>query len=220
MRAYKFLDRSGRAVFSGFRWPVPGPVGEAGPWIETDAVVPCREGVHGCRPSAVAFWVNEDLWEIELGGDIVEVGTKVVAGRGRLRRRIDEWAGGGAREFAETTAFRARDAAIAFCRNGSVPASAGLDALAACTEYGDLGAWAVAAYDQLPAGSAEQTAVGLVVDATRFLDVHICHAPFISACAAGHAASARTGSRAAWEAGVAAERAWQSAWITDRLGLV
>jgi len=220
MRAYKFLDGTGRAVFSGFRWLGPGPGDEAGPWIETDAVVPCREGVHGCRPSAVAFWLNEDLWEVDLAGEIVDVGTKIVAGRGRLRRRIDEWADGGAREFAEATAFRARDAAIALCRNGSVPASAALDALVACTEYGDLEARAVAAYDELPAGSAEQTAVGLVIDATRFLGVHICHAPFISACAAGHAASAGTASRADWEAAVSAERAWQSAWITDRFGLI
>ena len=87
MRAYKFLDGTGRAVFSGFRWLGPGPGDEAGPWIETDAVVPCREGVHGCRPSAVAFWLNEDLWEVDLAGEIVDVGTKIVAGRGRLRRR-------------------------------------------------------------------------------------------------------------------------------------
>ena len=219
MRAYKFLDHSGRAVFSGFRWPVPGPGDDAGPWVETGGVVPCREGVHGCRPSALGFWLNEELWGIELAGDVVEVGTKVVAPRGRLVRRIGGWAGGAAREFAETTAFRARDTAIAFCRNASGLGSDGLEALAACTDYGELQTRALAAYESLPGGSEEQTSVGFVRDAAHFLDVHICHAPFISACAAGHAASARTGSRADWEAAVTAERSWQSAWITDRLAL-
>lgn len=219
MRAYKFLDQQHRAVFSGFRWPVPGPGEEAGAWVETGAVRLCREGIHGCRPSDLGFWLNEELWEIELDGEVVEADTKVVASRGRLRRRMGDWADRAARQFAEATVFRARDTAIAFCRNGSTAGSAALEALASCTEYGELEARAVAAHDSLSDGSEEQTSVGFVVDAARFLDVHICHAPFISACAAGHAASAGTGRRVDWEAAVSAERRWQSAWITDRLAL-
>jgi hypothetical protein len=219
MRAYKFLDGDDRAVFSGFRWPVPGPGEEAGPWVEAEAVRLCREGIHGCRPSDLGFWINEELWEIELDGEVVEADAKVVASRGRLRRRIDEWAGGAAREFAEATVFRARDTAIAFCGHGSGIGSPELEALASCPEYDELEARALAAFDRLPAGSHEQTSVGFVIDAARFLEVHICHAPWISACAGGHAASARSGDRSDWEAAVAAERAWQSAWITDRLAL-
>jgi hypothetical protein len=243
MLAYKFLDHDHRAVFSGFRWPLPASDGEAGPWVETGSVVPCREGIHGCRPSGVGFWLNEELWEVELAGDIVEVGTKVVASRGRLRRRIGDWAGAAARELVEVTAFRARDTAVAFCRNGSGPGAApdapgldaavpgadagvpgaatasALDALGVCTEIGELGPAAVAAYEVMPEGSPERTAVGFVIDAAHFVDAHVCHTPFISACTAAHAASARTGRRTDSKAAVAAERAWQSAWITDRLGL-
>lgn len=215
MRAYKFLDHHHRAVFSGFRWPRPASAGEAGPWVEAEAVQPCRSGIHGCRPSDLAFWLNEELWEIELDGDVVEADTKVIAPRGRLRRPVSGWAAGVARELVEVTAFRARDTAVAFCGNG-----AGLLAdLAGCTAAGDLRAQAVAAYKALPKGSAEQTAVGFVVDAAHFLDAHVCHTPYVAACAAGHAASARTASRSDWEAAVTAERTWQSAWITDRLGL-
>ena len=218
MRAYKFLDHHHRAPFSGFRWPVPGPGDEAGPWVEAGAVAPCREGIHGCRPSDLGFWLNEVLWEIELDGDIVEAGTKVVAARGRLRRLIPEWAGGVARQLVESAGVRARDHAVALCRNGSAPTAA-VDALAACTAIDQLSPTAIALYHDLPEGSDEQTAVGFVIDAVHFLDARVFQSPFVAACAAGHAASARTGSRSDWEAAVTAERTWQSAWITDRLAL-
>jgi hypothetical protein len=208
--AYKFLDGQGRGVFSGFRW-----TGEpAGTWIETARVVACREGVHGCRPGDLAWWVNDDLWQIELDGDVVEAGRKVAARRGRLHRRIDAWAGGATTEFAEATVFRARDAALAV--GGGRPE---LSALGGCDRLDDFPAAARAALATLEPGTPEHVAVGLVADAAHFATEHICHAPFISACAAGHAASARTGRRDDWRAGLVAERAWQSAWIAQRLEL-
>jgi hypothetical protein len=86
--AHKFLRRDGASVFAQFRWPLPhsGP----GPWVEAQ-VLPCRSGVHACRPPDLPFWVNDVLYEIELDGDIVDEATKVVAPRGRLLRRIGEW---------------------------------------------------------------------------------------------------------------------------------
>jgi hypothetical protein len=208
--AYKFLDGEGRAVFSGFRW-TDGPPGR---WIETGAVVPCREGIHGCRAADLAWWVNEELWEIELDGDVVEAPRKVAARRGRILRRLDGWAGGAAPEFAEAVTFRARDSALAV--SGSRPE---LAALADCPRVDEIRPAAQAALGGLEDGSVAHVAVGLVADAAFFADQHICHAPFISACAAGHAAAARTGSRADWRAGFEGERAWQSAWITRRLEL-
>lgn len=231
MRAYKFLDHGGRAVFSGLRWPLPRPGGEPGPWVEAGpgaengAPVPCRAGIHASRPAAVGFWINEELWEMELGGDVVEAGTKLVAPRGRLVHRVAEWSAGVARELVGVTALRARDTAVAFCGNGSDDAvdapgaPDALAALAACPAPGELGPAAIAAYRALPGGSEERTAVGFVVDAVHFLDAHVCHTPYVSACAAAHAASARTASRTHWRAALDAERAWQSAWISDRLGL-
>ena len=208
--AYKFLDGQGRGVFSGFRWTAQPP----GAWVETADVVVCREGVHGCRPADLAWWVNDDLWEIELDGDVVEAGRKVAARRGRLHRRVDGWSGGAVAEFAEVTIFRARDAALAV--GGDRPE---LEPLAACGQLDEIGAAARAALGALEPGTAEHVAAGLVADAARFATEHICHAPFISACAAGHAASARSGRRDDWRAGLVAERAWQSGWIAERLEL-
>jgi hypothetical protein len=81
--AYKFL-RGGRGVFTKFAWP---PVGE---WVEA-TVVPCRSGIHACRLGDLPLWLGHELYAVELGGEIVEEQTKVVASRARLVRRIDAW---------------------------------------------------------------------------------------------------------------------------------
>src|SRR5207245_2276224 len=60
--AYKFLDNRGRGVFSGFSWTAR----PAGAWVEAPEVVACRAGVHASRPADLAWWINEDLWEVEL----------------------------------------------------------------------------------------------------------------------------------------------------------
>jgi hypothetical protein len=88
VKAYKFLTTDGTGVFSGFAWPLPnaGP----GDWVAVE-VDPCRSGVHACRPGDLSYWVAPALYEIELEGEVAEAGTKVVAPRGRLVRRIDAW---------------------------------------------------------------------------------------------------------------------------------
>ena len=88
MIAYKFLRPDGTSVFTGFRWTVP--VAGPGPWVEAP-VTSCRSGVHACRVSDLPLWVGRVLYEIELGGEIVEQPTKVVASRARLTRRVEAW---------------------------------------------------------------------------------------------------------------------------------
>ena len=88
MIAYKFLRPDGASVFTGFHWPQPN--GEPGAWIEAE-IDPCRSGIHACRLSDLPFWVNRNLYEVELDGEITELPMKVVASRGRLVRRIDRW---------------------------------------------------------------------------------------------------------------------------------
>jgi hypothetical protein len=84
MNAYKFL-RAGRvAPFTAFRW-------EPGVWVEAEAAVACVHGVHACRREDLPYWLQTELWAIELDGEIVEAERKLVASRGRLIRRIDRW---------------------------------------------------------------------------------------------------------------------------------
>jgi hypothetical protein len=88
MRAYKFLRSDGTSVFTRFDWPLPseGP----GAWVEA-APEPCRSGIHACRLSDLPLWAGRVLYEVELGGRIVEGPDKLTAERGRLVRRVREW---------------------------------------------------------------------------------------------------------------------------------
>ncbi len=101
MNAYKFLRAGSVGPFTGFRW-------KPGCWVETDAVSVCERGVHACRLADLPFWVTDELWEIELGGEVVESGFKVVALRGRLVRRVDAWTTAAAQALGESAAARAR----------------------------------------------------------------------------------------------------------------
>ena len=88
MIAYKFLRQNGTSVFTGFRWQPPGD--GPGEWVDAP-IEPCRSGIHACRQSDLPLWVGRTLYEIELGGDIVEHRSKLVASRGRLIRRVGAW---------------------------------------------------------------------------------------------------------------------------------
>jgi hypothetical protein len=99
--AYKFLRAGSVAPFTGFRW-------EPGRWVEAGDAVPCEEGVHACRIEDLPFWTNDELWEIELDGEVVASGRKVVASRGRLLRRVDGWTAESARAFGDASSARAR----------------------------------------------------------------------------------------------------------------
>jgi hypothetical protein len=102
MIAYKFLDEGAVGPFTGFGWPV-------GEWVEAAGVDPCIEGIHACRLRDLPVWLGRELWEIELDGEIVERERKLVARRGRLTRRIDEWNEHVAHEFGRFCIQRTRE---------------------------------------------------------------------------------------------------------------
>ena len=112
MIAYKFLERDAVAPFTRFHWPV-------GDWVEAAVVEPCRAGIHACRVADLPIWLGRELWEIELGGEIVEQERKLVAPRGRLTRRIEAWNEQSALEFGRFCARRTRE------RVGYVPVLSG-----------------------------------------------------------------------------------------------
>jgi hypothetical protein len=92
--AYKLLRAGAVAPFSGREWP---PLGV---WLETEAIDSCRTGIHACRARQLPPWLGlGELWEVELGGEISEQERKLVAERGRLVRRVEEWSEDTAREF-------------------------------------------------------------------------------------------------------------------------
>jgi hypothetical protein len=103
--AYKLLEPGRVAPFSRVVWPEPGE------WLEVESVDPCRSGIHACRALQLPPWLAlGELWEVELDGVVVDE-RKVVARRGRLVRRVDEWDTAAQRAFGvacgEVTARRA-----------------------------------------------------------------------------------------------------------------
>lgn len=89
MIAYKCLRAGAVGPFSGFRWPEPGPEGPS-PWVESEPSR-CASGIHACTAEQLPYWLNWELWQVELGGEIMEGETKLVAERGRLLARVDAW---------------------------------------------------------------------------------------------------------------------------------
>lgn len=112
MIAYKFLAAGALGPFTGFRW-------QAGEWVDAVAADPCRRGVHACRTHDLPIWLDDELWEVELEGAVVEQERKLVAQRGRLTRRVDAWTPEAALAFGRFCARRTR------LRVGFVPGLSG-----------------------------------------------------------------------------------------------
>jgi hypothetical protein len=106
--SYKFLAGDGTGIFSRFAWPLPN--GRVGAWVEAP-LDPCRSGVHACGVSELPYWLGPMLYEIELDGDVVRHGMKLVAPRGRLVRRIDAWNEETREEYSQMCIARAGELA-------------------------------------------------------------------------------------------------------------
>ena len=102
MRAYKFLRPGAVGPFSGYRW-TPGE------WVDADDATLCVRGVHACRIRDLPHWIAQELWEVELDGQVREEERKLVADRGRLTHRVEGWHREAGRRFAVACAERTAD---------------------------------------------------------------------------------------------------------------
>ena len=107
MIAFKFL-RAGRVgPFSRFQWP------DAGVWVRPTAdASPCRRGIHACRIQDLPWWLDDQLWKVELDGEVAVGRHKLLATAGRLVSRVDAWTPTLAEAFGVACAWRARDHAV------------------------------------------------------------------------------------------------------------
>ena len=201
MIALKFL-RAGRVGrFSGFRWP------QAGLWVRPPADgSACRHGVHACRVEDLPWWLDEELWEIELEGDVIIGRHKLLAPAGRLVSRVDAWTPGLANDYGVACGWRARDHAVRALDRAARPAAAA--ALLACTTLDEVLTTARRLLEDSPAQRISLTMAG--DGAFRA----ISGAPPTSAYIAAHAARHVDGG-----SGYATERAWQSNWLSTHLAL-
>jgi hypothetical protein len=166
----------------------------------------CQSAVHACRVRDLPWWLQDELWEAELDGEISTGRHKVMAPRARLLRRVDAWDAACAQRFADACALRARDhAATALDRAGAHHAGAQL------RKATDNRAVREAA--RVWAGAAEAARIPVMMAGDAAIRAR-GGAAVVSAYIAAHAA-ARVDGPAAHDA----EREWQSEWLRAALAL-
>jgi hypothetical protein len=110
MRAYKVL-REGRSEFTGWRWPLPDAE-RPGEWVRTDGPIGlCVNGIHAASPEQLPQWLGTEIWEIELGGEVLREEAALVASQARLVRKLHAWDESMRRRFAEMCLRRAQEIA-------------------------------------------------------------------------------------------------------------
>ena len=196
MIAYKFLAGGRTGPFTGYVWPERQ-------WVDAPS---SREGagVHACRIADLPFWIDHELWQIELAGPVVERETQVEARRGRLAGRVGSWDARALAEFAVHGALRARDLAVLALGDAGIRS----DALARAVTLQETRE----VLESLPAlsGVPAEMAAYAREACTRALDGAAASATHMAAVAA----VALLG-----PTGFAAERSIQSRWIAERCGL-
>jgi hypothetical protein len=204
--AYKFLCSGGVGPFSRYAWPLPREE-RVGAWVIGGARTElCQSGVHACRVRDLPWWLQDELWEAELDGEISTGRHKVMAPRARLLGRVEAWDAACAQRFADACALRARDhAATALERAGAKHAGGQLRKASGNRAVRDAArVWADAAEAaRIPVMMARDAAIRAGGGAA-----------VVSAYIAAHAA-ARVDGPAAHDA----EREWQSEWLRGALAL-
>jgi hypothetical protein len=201
MIAYKFLRSGQTGAFSGFKWPEPGV------WVHTDGdIASCRQGIHACRISDLPWWLADELWEIELDGQVQLDEHKIFAPAGRLRSQIEGWTRACALDYAAACAWRGHGRAVqALVRTGRTSAADELTPLTTLEDVRDV--------TRRLANAMSDMKIILTVVGDGAATALAGDAP-ASAYIAAHAAKRVDGVE-----GYAAERAWQSEWLVDRLAL-
>lgn len=187
--------------FSRFQWP------DAGIWVRPTADASlCRRGIHACRVQHLTWWLDDQLWEIELDGEVTVGRHKLLAAAGRLVSRVDAWTPTLAEEYGVVCASRARDHAMrGLDRAGRTAAAA---ELAACVSLEEVHTTVRRMLDDVA-----RPPISLTMAGDGALPA-ISGPPTTAAYIAAHAAERVDG-----PPGYVAERTRQSAWLSDRLGL-
>jgi hypothetical protein len=227
--AYKFLSPDRVGLFSGVRWPEPGT------WFEADAEVErCVSGIHALHTEGLLGWIDDELWTCELDGIVENDGQELVAERGRLLERVAAWNESAARDFAGACAARGREHVVEALRAEGYDDEAreleGLDVDGFVTTAPGVAARLPAEIAGLVLMAADTTALA---EGRQLEDREPQLRSHLEAVAAGDATHGAIAANVAfivahstaglhpegYEAGFAAERAWQLERLVDRLGL-
>jgi hypothetical protein len=203
LTAYKFVRPGAIGPFSRRVW-TPGE------W---------RDGIYASEPRHLPLWIWEELWEVELAGEVTVRGHKLHAPRGRLVRRVEPWAQPTARRFAQDCArSAAQHAAEPLRAAGQAEAAAvfadGRDMLAVRDLTREL--WSDLPPDvQRPVGMASDGARRALA-ATDSGDAYVVAQGGAVAAYIAAMTAARVGGQSAHDA----ERSRQAGWLADALALI
>lgn len=216
MIAYKFMAAGAVAPFTGVPWPRPEG-GRPGRWLEARGAH--EDGLHACRVRDLPYWIEDELWRVELDGAIAEAPYQVMGRRGRLLARVSGWDRAAAAAFGAACAERLRPALAAALRAGGH--GSGADLLSRAEDPAAL----AAAADRAAAGAEGELArlAGWLGDVLRCADAGSPGgAAYVATRIAGTLAAGGAPGPGAAEAAArafGAERAAQAAWLSARLGL-
>ena len=211
MRAYAFLDPAATDYVSGVRWPVPNDRGP-GAWLEAGA----DSRLRGYPADQLLWWLDQQLWEVELAGDVQKTDRSVLGARGRLLAPVDTWTPEVARELTMDCALRLRDrAVVALAADGKGKAAAVL------ATAGDLESIAEAAASAASGDGGGSLLAGYTADLVRAASFmpDPARGAAVAARIAAHAHAGGDEGKQGYEEAYAEERALQGEWLRSRLGL-
>lgn len=215
---FKFLRAQRIGPFSGVRWPDSG----AG-WIEASGpLAPCVNGVHLCRVRDLPYWINEELWEINAEGAVLEYGRKVVVARAQLRNRIPWWPEAGW-ELAADSVWRVRE--FASHELEVAGEASDLTTVHTLSEAGELARTVVDRFrPHVPARAKDMVgflldAIGYATDASSGPAAAARHTTLVAAVAAGRATRVAGQRLLPGMTPYREERLRQARWFEARLGL-
>jgi hypothetical protein len=212
--AYAFLSEGRTNLFTGTAWPPPGE------WLEGPAA-------RATTRDHLVSWIDDELWVCELSEPLSEEGTVITARRARLVERIATWDDAAADDLSAACVARACSHAVEALRRVGSSEADGLSALE--PDASASAAAAIAA--RLPEGTGETVLFAAdVVALSRGRRPEEYDTPLDPRGAPTRAAItanvayvtahvAGTVHPDGYDAGVAAERAWQLDWLLQRVGI-
>jgi hypothetical protein len=113
VRAYKVLH-NGRSGFMGWRWPLPEG-GRPGEWVVAEGPLGlCTNGIHSSTVDQLPQWLGDEIWELELDGEVLRTEPALVARRARAIQLVEAWDGQARVAFCQDCAGRAREVAARY----------------------------------------------------------------------------------------------------------
>jgi hypothetical protein len=216
--AYKFLRAGAVGPFTGYRWPTP--TGDApARWVGAEGALGlCENGIHACRLEDLPYWIDEELWALEVD-EAAPAGHQILSPRARLIRRIDAWTQAVATEYGLGCMRRARDLGAAdLAAAGLETEAAGLAGASLPDEVREAGHSGSAAARE--AGAARAARVSYAAGTAGWhMAVPVSTPRYFAYPAFAAYSAAVAADTVAGAAGYEAERQRQAGWLADRLGL-